>query len=97
VFRYASTGCEQLQREVHREARSLDVEGSRVQAPSRNKEADFNQIQCDLAVSKCWCVDEEGFEVPGTRAATRDLVNCTGESTHKHGLVIRDAVIRQNF
>jgi hypothetical protein len=73
-----STVCEQLQREAYRKAHSLDLEGLKVQIPSHNK-VNFNQIQCDSAMSKCWCVDEEGFEVPGTQAATQDLVNCTSE------------------
>lgn len=80
VFCYASTGCEQLQREAYRRARSLGLEGSKIRIPACNKEGDFNPIQCDSATSKCWCVDQEGFEVPGTRAATRDLVNCTGKT-----------------
>ncbi|PNF36509.1 Amyloid beta A4 protein [Cryptotermes secundus] len=71
------TGCEQLQREAYRRARSLGLEGSKIRIPACNKEGDFNPIQCDSATSKCWCVDQEGFEVPGTRAATQDLVNCT--------------------
>jgi hypothetical protein len=79
VFCYASTGCEQLQREASRRARSLGLEGSKVRIPACDKQGDFNPIQCDSATSKCWCVDEVGFEVPGTRAPTRDLVNCTGE------------------
>lgn len=93
VFCHASTGCEHLQREAYRRARSLGLEGSKVRIPACNKEGDFNPIQCNSATSKCWCVDEEGFEVPGTRATTRDLVNCTGETvgyglTHRQSLVL---------
>ena len=80
VFHYDSLGCEQLHKEAVRRARNLGTEGSKVQIPVCDQQGDFNPIQCDLITSKCWCVDEMGFEVPGTRAAARDLVNCTGLS-----------------
>jgi len=80
VFHYDSLGCEQLHREALRRARSLGMEGSKVRIPVCDRQGDFNPIQCDLIASKCWCVDEMGLEVPGTRAAARDLVNCTGRS-----------------
>jgi len=80
VYHYDSLGCEQLHREALRRARSLGTEGSKVRIPVCDQQGDFNPIQCDLITSKCWCVDETGLEVPGTRSAARDLVNCTGQS-----------------
>ena len=79
-FHYDSIGCEQLQKEAFRRARSLGTEGSNVRIPVCDQQGDFNPLQCDPARSKCWCVDEMGLEVPGTRAAAQDLVNCTGQS-----------------
>ncbi|XP_069681934.1 balbiani ring protein 3-like [Periplaneta americana] len=71
------TGCEQLQNEAFRRARALGTEGSKVRIPTCNNQGDFDPVQCDVASSNCWCVDEAGFEVPGTRASARGLVNCT--------------------
>ncbi|PSN48928.1 hypothetical protein C0J52_03479 [Blattella germanica] len=42
-----------------------------------NKEGDFESIQCDAASPNCWCVDAAGYEIPGTRAPARGLVNCS--------------------
>ncbi|KAJ4448194.1 hypothetical protein ANN_10207 [Periplaneta americana] len=70
-------GCEQLQNEAFRRARALGTEGSKVRIPTCNNQGDFDPVQCDVASSNCWCVDEAGFEVPGTRASARGLVNCT--------------------
>jgi hypothetical protein len=92
MFSYTSTGCEQLKREAYRRARSLGgVEGLKVRIPVCNKDGDFNPIQCDSIIFKCWCVDEEGFELPGTRTPSQYLVNCTGETivydlAHKQSL-----------
>ena len=80
MFHYDSLGCEQLHREAFGRAHILGTEGSKVRIPVCDQHGDFNPIQCDPATSKCWCVDEMGLEVPGTRAAARELVNCTGQS-----------------
>lgn len=49
--------------------------------PRCNKQGAFEQIQCDNEiVSSCWCVDEAGFEMAGTRAPAAALVNCTGKT-----------------
>ncbi|XP_067012696.2 thyroglobulin [Anabrus simplex] len=93
------TGCEQVQREAERRAKSLGPEGASVRIPKCNSQGDFDEIQCDPQAPRCWCVDEAGFEVPGTRAPARNLVNCTnpkpcGSATCRmlcpHGFALQD-------
>lgn len=73
------TGCEHLQMAATRRARALGPEGRSVRIPRCNPEGDFDPIQCDNEiVGSCWCVDGAGFELPGTRAPARGLVNCSG-------------------
>ncbi|XP_045483161.1 balbiani ring protein 3-like [Harmonia axyridis] len=72
------TGCETLKNAASRRAKSLGVDGKSVRAPRCNKSGGFEPIQCDNEiVSSCWCVDEAGFELAGTRAPAVGLVNCT--------------------
>ena len=30
---------------------------------------DYEEIQCDSNSKECWCVDQNGYEVPGTRTS----------------------------
>ncbi|KAJ9582849.1 hypothetical protein L9F63_022808, partial [Diploptera punctata] len=71
------TGCEQQQMEAARRARALGTEGSSVRIPECDNHGDFETIQCDSTSPNCWCVDAAGFEIPGTRAPARSLVNCS--------------------
>ncbi|KAI8425328.1 hypothetical protein MSG28_007100 [Choristoneura fumiferana] len=81
------TGCENIRLSSERISRALAAENSRggrgliksVRAPRcRTSDGEFEEIQCDNEiVSSCWCVDQAGFEVPGTRAPAAALVNCT--------------------
>lgn len=72
------SGCEQVERAARRRAKSLGVEGKGVRIPRCSKGGSFEPIQCDNEiVSSCWCVDEQGFELAGTRAPAAGLVNCT--------------------
>lgn len=73
------TGCQQMQSAARRRAKSLGDEGRSVRIPRCSKDGSFEPIQCDNEInSSCWCVDEEGFELPGTRAPAAGMVNCTG-------------------
>ncbi|XP_018322456.1 balbiani ring protein 3 isoform X2 [Agrilus planipennis] len=72
------TGCQTLRKAASRRAKALGVDTKVVRMPRCNKSGGFEQIQCDNEiVSSCWCVDEQGFELPGTRAPAVALVNCT--------------------
>ncbi|XP_049878032.1 uncharacterized protein LOC126375196 isoform X2 [Pectinophora gossypiella] len=81
------TGCENLKLSSERISRALAAENSRsgrgtlksVRSPRcKTTDGEFEEIQCDNEiVSSCWCVDQAGFEVPGTRAPAAGLVNCT--------------------
>lgn len=64
-----------------RRAKALGVDTKSVRMPRCNKQGGFEQIQCDNEiVSSCWCVDEAGFELAGTRAPAVALVNCSGKN-----------------
>ncbi|XP_017786716.1 PREDICTED: balbiani ring protein 3-like [Nicrophorus vespilloides] len=73
------TGCQTLRTAAARRAKSLGVDGKKnVRIPRCARDGAFEPIQCsNEIVSSCWCVDEAGFEMPGTRAPAAALVNCT--------------------
>ncbi|KAF5273134.1 hypothetical protein FQA39_LY07624 [Lamprigera yunnana] len=76
--KHLRTGCETLKNAVSRRAKSLGVDVKSVRVPRCSKSGSFEPIQCDNEiVSSCWCVDEQGFELPGTKAPAAALVNCT--------------------
>lgn len=69
-----------MRQAASRRAKSLGLDTKNVRMPRCTKTGAFEPIQCDNEiVSSCWCVDETGFELPGTRAPAAALVNCTGE------------------
>ena len=43
--------------------------------PSCKVNGDYEEIQCHGSSGYCWCVDDNGNELPGTR--TRHEPNCT--------------------
>ncbi|KAL1501147.1 hypothetical protein ABEB36_006531 [Hypothenemus hampei] len=72
------TGCQTVRMATSRRAKSLGVDPKSLRMPRCTKQGAFEPIQCDNEiVSSCWCVDEAGFELPGTRAPAVALVNCT--------------------
>lgn len=30
---------------------------------------EYEEIQCDSNLKECWCVDQNGYEIPGTRTS----------------------------
>uniref|UniRef100_A0A1Y1L736 Thyroglobulin type-1 domain-containing protein n=1 Tax=Photinus pyralis TaxID=7054 RepID=A0A1Y1L736_PHOPY len=72
------TGCETLHNAASRRAKSLGMDIKKVRTPRCNLNGGFEPVQCDNEiVSSCWCVDEQGFEIAGTKAPAVALVNCT--------------------
>ncbi|KAK9721248.1 WAP-type (Whey Acidic Protein) 'four-disulfide core' [Popillia japonica] len=72
------TGCETLRQAASRRAKALGVNKKSVRMPRCSRNGGFEPVQCNNEiVSSCWCVDETGFELPGTRAPAAALVNCT--------------------
>ena len=41
----------------------------------------YDKVQCDGSSSYCWCVDDNGFEEPGTREFGRPDCNNRGICT----------------
>ncbi|XP_037809607.1 uncharacterized protein LOC119602262 isoform X1 [Lucilia sericata] len=69
------TACQHLRRAEARRSKALNT---RVRAPRCDKRGQFETIQCTNARrgEDCWCVDEYGVEIPGTRNATKAAVQC---------------------
>ena len=45
--------------------------------PSCTEEGEYEKEQCHGSTGHCWCVDETGKEIEGTRTTpTQDRVNC---------------------
>lgn len=58
------------------EANSLPPIGSFV--PQCKENGDFEEKQCWGSIGYCWCVDQDGQEIPGTK--TRGQLECTGKT-----------------
>ncbi|XP_023226834.1 uncharacterized protein LOC111627489 [Centruroides sculpturatus] len=70
------SACFQLREIKTREAQALGTEGIKIFIPVCKQNGDFEDIQCDSFLERCWCVNRSGLEIPGTRASDRNHVNC---------------------
>ena len=72
------TACMHLRSFESRRAKSLGRDGRNVRIPRCSQTGDFEPIQCtnELNSTDCWCVDEYGVEIAGTRKSDENDVNC---------------------
>ncbi|XP_065054572.1 uncharacterized protein LOC135683288 isoform X1 [Rhopilema esculentum] len=83
----APTKCEKLRRQILSGLERVpDDERSLTRLPSCDGNGNFNQIQCWNKINECWCVDQNGNEVPHTRVSSgepdckkRKLTKCQKE------------------
>lgn len=71
--------CEhhRLSSEKRSRALSLTSNDTSVKVLKCRPDGRFEPVQCDEVTGQCWCVDEAGFELGGTRANSKNAVNCT--------------------
>ncbi|KAK8727075.1 hypothetical protein OTU49_009926, partial [Cherax quadricarinatus] len=75
-IRSVKSTCELMRENTLRRARDLGVDANDVVTPDCDLGGGFAPIQCDGVW--CFCVDERtGYELPGTRARSIELVNCS--------------------
>ena len=88
MFVLAETKCEKLRAEALAKKKEGDVF---VLVPECRADGSFNPVQCDqrfsLHFAKCWCVDENGEEIPGTEVTVGfgqdKLPNCDDKNPEK--------------
>lgn len=76
----AYTACEHQRLSSEKRSRALALasdDNSTVRIPSCRSNGHFEPVQCDRDTGQCWCVDEAGFELSGTRVHSNGSVNCT--------------------
>lgn len=66
--------------ETVKRGRALQLADNDINLPACSPLGDFEPVQCDPLSGNCFCVDESGFELAGTRARSLELVNCTSKS-----------------
>lgn len=73
------TYCQQLRSFESRRAKSLGREGRGVRIPKCSRSGSFEPVQCsnELNSTECFCVDEYGVEIIGTRVDSEEKVNCS--------------------
>jgi len=71
------TSCERARVETVKRAKALELSENDIVLPNCDPTGDFEPIQCNPITGDCFCVDQTGFEIAGTRARSLDLVNCT--------------------
>lgn len=78
------TYCQQLRSYEARRAKSLGREGRSVRIPRCSRVGQFEPVQCSNEISgtECFCVDEYGVEIAGTRVDGEEKVNCTAPSNN---------------
>lgn len=77
------TACQHLRKAESRRAKALVEEtGTKIRIPKCSKIGDFEPIQCSNEINgtECWCVDEYGTEITGTRRDDENDVNCAAPS-----------------
>lgn len=47
----------------------------------RVSDGQFEQIQCHPTTKECWCVDNGGNEIAGTRTSSGSTPSCQGKSS----------------
>lgn len=47
----------------------------------------YDEVQCDLIVGECWCVDRDGREIGGTRS--EGVIRCPSEGIRPMGAIVR--------
>jgi len=81
ILLFLFAACERQRVETQKRARALELNGVNdlQPLPKCDPLGDFEPVQCDPLSGNCFCVDESGFELAGTRARSLDIVNCTSK------------------
>lgn len=71
------TACQHQRAVAEHRSRELGIPASRMYLPSCTKEGSFESIQCHPISHICWCVDENGVEIAGSRTLPGGNANCS--------------------
>ena len=56
--------------------------------PRCTSDGEFEPVQCHQTSGECWCVDDRGIEIPGTRGSTKPTCGkCLALQNFDHVLV----------
>lgn len=63
----ALTGCQNKRRQALLSVKAVPI-------PRCRPDGSYSPVQCDRPTGECWCSDDNGVEIPGTR--TTGVVRC---------------------
>jgi hypothetical protein len=73
------SACQHMRAILEHKAHETGIPARQLYLPKcRDEDGSFEPVQCHPVTHQCWCVDNKGNELPGTRAPPDVQPSCEG-------------------